>query len=158
MSLLTDKVFYNALKSNTELMAMVGYVAPEGQTPGKPARIYNTSIDVPDEELLNEPVPYIIITFDGMQNEGFTKDNDWEGDTDKVQVSIEVTAEDRETLGAIVTAIRQVVIAYFTNIEPTAADFDLVPDDYTLSAGQIQYDSIKPCYWQTLTYNCDTKP
>ena len=75
-----------------------------------------------------------------------------------MQVSIEVTAEDRETLGEIVTAIRQVVIAYFTNIESTAADFDLVPDDYTLSAGPIQYDSIKPCYWQTLTYNCDTKP
>ena len=80
MSLITDKVFYNALLSSSELTALVG------------DRIYNTSIAVPDEDLLNEPVPYIIITFDGMQNEGLTKDNSFEGDTDKVQISIEITA------------------------------------------------------------------
>ena len=53
MSLITDKVFYNALKSSSELLEAVGN------------RIENTSIPVPDEELPNEPVPYIIITHQG---------------------------------------------------------------------------------------------
>ena len=146
MSLITDKVFYNALLSNSELVAAVG------------DRIENTSIPVPDEEFKNEPLPYIIITFDGLQNEGYTKDNSYEGDTDKVQISIEVQAEDRETLGELTEVIRKTVISYFENVEPSSEDYELVPDDYTFSASQISYDPDRPCYGQILTYNCDTTP
>ena len=147
MSLITDKVFYNALRSNASLMAQVG------------GRIESTSIPVPDEQLPNEPVPYIIITFDGLQNEDFTKDNDYEGDTDKVQVSIEVAAESRDELGRIMQSIRETVIAYFQDTEGHAwDDYEYIPDDYTLSASPVVYDPVKPCYSQTLTYNCDTTP
>ena len=146
MSLITDKVFYNALLSNSELVAAVG------------DRIENTSIPVPDEEFKNEPLPYIIITFDGLQNEGYTMDNSYEGDTDKVQISIEVQAEDRETLGELTEVIRKTVISYFENVEPSSEDYELVPDDYTFSASQISYDPDRPCYGQILTYNCDTTP
>ena len=51
------------------------------------------------------------------------------------------------------------MIAYFEDTEGhTSEDYDLVPQDYVLSSGPIQYDPIKPCYYQTLTYNCDTNP
>ena len=147
MSLITDKVFYNALRSNAALMAQVG------------GRIESTSIPVPDEDFLNEPVPYIIITFDGLQNEGFTKDNDYEGDTDKVQVSIEVAAQSRDELGQIMTDIRQTVSDYFEDDDGHAwDDYDYVPQNYTFTASAVGYDSMKPCYYQTLTYNCDTTP
>lgn len=147
MSLITDKVFYNALRSNAELMAQVG------------GRIESTSIPVPDEDFLNEPVPYIIITFDGLQNDGFTKDNDFEGDTDKVQVSIEVAAQSRDELGQIMTDIRETVIEYFEDDESHAwDDYEYIPTNYTFTASAVAYDSMKPCYYQTLTYNCDTTP
>ena len=147
MSLITDKVFYNALRSNASLMAQVG------------GRIESTSIPVPDEELDNTPVPYIIISFDGLQNEGFTKDNDFEGDTDKVQVSIEVAAQSRDELGQIMTDIRETVIEYFEDTEGHAwDDYDYIPQNYTFTASAVGYDSMKPCYYQTLTYNCDTTP
>ncbi len=147
MSLITDKVFYNALRSNAALMAQVG------------GRIESTSIPVPDEDFLNEPVPYIIITFDGLQNEGFTKDNDFEGNTDKVQVSIEVAAQSRDELGQIMTDIRETVIEYFEDTEGHAwDDYDYIPTNYTFTASAVGYDSMKPCYYQTLTYNCDTTP
>ena len=145
MSLITDKVFYNALRSNAELMATVG------------GRIESTSIPVPDDEFENTPVPYVIITFDGLQNDGFTKDNSFEGDTDRVQVGIVVVADTRDDLGDIMQAIRAIIIAYFEDGENhTYDDYDLVPNSYTFSAGQIGYDPDKPCYYQTLTYNCDT--
>ena len=147
MSLITDKVFYNALRSNAALMAQVG------------GRIESTSIPVPDEEFLNEPVPFIIITFDGLQNEGFTKDNSFEGENDKVQVSIEVAAQSRDELGQIMTDIRQTVIDYFEDDEGHAwDDYDYIPTNYTFTASAVGYDSEKPCYYQTLTYNCDTNP
>lgn len=147
MSLITDKVFYNALRSNAELVALVG------------GRIESTSIPVPDDQLDNEPVPYVIITFDGLQNEGFTKDNDFEGDTDKVQVSITVTARSRDELGNIMQKIRQTVIEYFEDTESHAwDDYSYIPQNYTLTASSVEYDGDKPCYYQTLTYNCDTNP
>ena len=147
MSLITDKVFYNALRSNASLMAQVG------------GRIESTSIPVPDEEFMNEPVPYIIITFDGLQNEGFTKDNSFEGENDKVQVSIEVAAQSRDELGQIMTDIRRTVIDYFEDDEGHAwDDYAYIPTNYTFTASAVGYDSEKPCYYQTLTYNCDTNP
>ena len=146
MSLITDKIFYNALRSNAALMEQVG------------GRIESTSIPVPDDQLLNEPVPYIIITFDGLQNEGFTKDNNFEGDTDKVVVGIDVTANNRDELGDLVETIRQTVIEYFENVTKGDADWPLIPTNYTFSASAIGYESMKPCFYQTLTYNCDTTP
>lgn len=147
MSLITDKVFYNALRSNAELMTRVD------------GRIESTSIPVPDEKLDNTPVPYIIITFDGLQNEGYTKDNSFEGETDKVQVGIEVAANTRDDLGEIMQKIRETVIAYFEDTEDHAwDDYDAIPTNYTFSASAIGYDSMNPCYYQTLTYNCDTTP
>ena len=147
MSLITDKVFYNALRSNAELMATVG------------GRIESTSIPVPDEEFDNVDVPYIIITFDGLQNEGFTKDNSFEGDQDKVQVSIEVAANTRDDLGDIMQTIRETIIEYFEDTEGHAwDDYEYIPTNYTFTASAVGYDSMKPCYYQTLTYNCDTTP
>ena len=147
MSLITDKVFYNALKSNATLVDAVG------------DRIENTTFAEPDEAFLNEPVPYIIITFDGMQNEGFTKDNSFEGNNDKVNIGILVAAEDRESLGALMEDIRKTVIEYFEDtVGHTKEDYDLVPDEYSLTASAIQYDSLKPCFWQSLNYQCDTNP
>ena len=144
MSLITDKIFYNALRSNAALMEQVG------------GRIESTSIPVPDDQFMNEPVPYIIITFDGLQNEGFTKDNNFEGDTDKVVVGIDVTANNRDELGDLVETIRQTVIEYFENVTEDDADWPLIPKNYTFSASAIGYESMKPCFYQTLTYNCDT--
>ena len=147
MSLVTDKVFYNALRSSSELMAMVD------------GRIESTSIPVPDEQFLNEPPPYIIISFDGLQNEGFNKDNSYEGDTDKVQVSIEVAADSRDTLGDIMETIRKTVIAYFEDTEDHAwDDYDYIPMSYTFTASEVGYDGDKPCYYQTLTYDGNTIP
>ena len=147
MSLITDKVFYNALRSNAALMAAVG------------GRIESTSIPVPDEEFENTPLPYVIITFDGLQNEGYSKDNSYEGFVDKVQVSIEVAADNRDDLGDIMQTIRETVVAYFEDTEGHAwDDYDYVPTNYTFTASPVAYDSMKPCYYQTLTYNCDTNP
>ena len=146
MSLLTDIIFVRALRNNTTLMSKL----PAGD-------VYNTTIALPDEDMDNAPVPYIIVTFDGLQNENQTKDG-YEGDTDRVQIGLEVVAETRPQLGELAVSVRHTVREFFESLPELDEDYDLVPRDYTLTAGAVTYDPDKPCYWQTLNYNCDTTP
>jgi len=142
MSLQTDRLFYSALRRRYDGEPSVSEMVGE--------RVYNTSIPVPDEDLENEPVPYIIISFDGMVNQGTTKDYTFEGDDDVVTVSVEVTAKTREELYEVIHAARVAIRRYMED-DP---DSEEVPESYDMSAGRVEYDAWKPCFWQTLTYRC----
>ena len=138
MSLATDSIFVDALKSNSTLVESVG------------GRIYGTAIPMPDEDADNAPVPYLIVTFDGLNNDVDSKDDEMESDTDKVNISIEVVGETLAKLHELTQAVRDTVRDYLaTN------DTDIT--EYQFGAQAIQYDSMKPCYWQVLTYQCDVE-
>lgn len=138
MSLATDSIFVDALKSNAALVESVG------------GRIYGTAIPLPDEDADNAPVPYLIVTFDGLNNDVDSKDDEMESDTDKVNISIEVVGETLAKLHELTQAVRDTVRDYLaTN------DTDIT--EYQFGAQAIQYDSMKPCYWQVLTYQCDVE-
>lgn len=145
MSLLTDIIFVKALRSNATLIEQL----PAGD-------VYNTTIALPDEDVDNAPLPYIIVTFDGLQNDVETKDDPFEGETDNVTISIEIAAKTRPELGELAEAVRHTLHDYFVEADPEDEDFDLVPADYQFTAQQVNYDALKPCYWQVLSYQCDT--
>ena len=147
MSLQTDIIFAKALKSNATLMAQL----PAGN-------VYNTAIALPDEEADNAPVPYIIVSFNGLNNQDTTKDSSYQGMTDAVTVGITIAARTREELADLAITSRQTVEQYLQAQRPGDEDYNLVPNAITLQAGEVKYDSLKPCYWQELTYQCDTKP
>ena len=136
MSLATDSIFVDALQSNAALVERVG------------GRIYGTAIPLPDEDADNVPVPYLIVTFDGMNNDAGTKDNMYESNYDRVNIGVEVVGETLTKLHEVAQAVRDTIWNYFVN-NRTAVE------DYTFTADAIQYDSLKPCYWQTLRYQCD---
>ena len=149
MSLITDAIFVKALRSNADLIAAL----PAGD-------VYNTAIALPDEDADNAPLPYVIVSFDGLNNQDTTKDNDYDGLTDTVTIGIEIAAETRPKLGELARIVRKTLREYFREHQDDDSDEDyqLIPDDMTISAQPVQYDSLKPCYWQRLTYQCDTKP
>ena len=149
MSLITDAIFVKALRSNAALIALL----PAGD-------VYNTAIALPDEDADNASLPYVIVSFDGLNNQDTTKDNDYDGLTDTVTVGIEIAAETRHQLGELARIVRKTLREYFREHQDDDSDEDyqLIPEDMTLSAQPVQYDSLKPCYWQRLTYQCDTKP
>ena len=136
MGLSTDSIFIAALSASEDIMEAVG------------GRIYGTAIPLPDEDAENAPVPYIIVTFESLQNGEMTKDDIYEGTEDKVQVSIEVVGQTLGQLHDMTQMVRDVILDYFRN-NATAVK------DYTFSAQGIQYDSMKPCYWQVLYYQCE---
>ena len=138
MSLATDSIFVDALKSNAALVERVG------------GRIYGTAIPLPDEDADNAPVPYLIVTFDGLNNDIDSKDDEMESDTDKVNISIEVVGETLSKLHELTQAVRDTVRDYL-------ATNDTIITEYQFGAHAIQFDSLKPCYWQMLTYQCDVE-
>ena len=147
MSLQTDIIFAKALKSNADLMAQL----PAGN-------VYNNAIALPDEEADNAPVPYIIVSFNGLNNQDTTKDSSYQSMTDTVTVGITIAARTRGELADLAITARQTIEQYLQAQRPGDEDYDLVPNAITLQAGAVQYDSLKPCYWQELTYQCDTNP
>jgi hypothetical protein len=56
--------------------------------------------------------------------------------------------------------VRQTIAAYFAEHvqDVQDEDYELIPNAYTTSAQGVQYDSLKPCFWQRLSYQCDTNP
>ena len=154
MSLQTDMLFKAALMGDPEIRDIV----TPASAPGKP-RIYNTAIPFPDENFENVPAPYIVIMYNGMENDNTTKD-DYEGDTDTVQIGIEVAATTRGQLAKLMKMIRNAVREFFINYTPpedgTEDLSDEIPIDYKFSATDVRYDAYKPCHWQVLNYQCDT--
>lgn len=139
MSLSTDIAFVSALNASEDVVSLTG------------GRIYGTAIPVPDEDLINTPVPYIIVTFNGLQNNEDTKDYNNEGDEDTVQIGLEITAPTLKELHELAELVRTTVREY---MDSDASSYQ--PIEYTFSASSIEYDSAKPCYWVNFTYNCIT--
>lgn len=138
MGLSTDAIFVAAIKSDDELMGAIS------------DRLYGTAIPLPDEDADNVPVPYVIVTFDGLTNDAQTKDCPYEGDFDSVNIGVEVTAASLAALHELTQKVRTVVLGYMESEDTTVRD-------YQLTAGPIQYDQLKPCYWQVLRYQCDVE-
>lgn len=140
MSLQTDSIFIQAIAADDELMKAIG------------RELHGTAIAVPDSGLANTPVPFIIVSFDGMRNVKENKEDGAEGDEDRVSVSVEVAARSSEELHSLTTSVRHAVRKFFEE----NPDNEEVPRDYNIEAGNINYDAVRPCYWQVLNYDCLT--
>jgi hypothetical protein len=94
-------------------------------------------------------VPYVIVTFDGLTNDQGTKDDRYESEYDTVNIGVEVAARNIDELHSLTQMVRDTILRYIRANETAIMD-------YNFAAQPIQFDSLKPCYWQTLTYQCDT--
>jgi hypothetical protein len=148
MSIQTDRVFIKALQESEEIAELVG------------DRIYPISIPGTDEEAENEPVPYIVVMYDGFQNLYETKDNPYYGDEDRVTISILVTAESPDELAQLTELVRETIDEWMMTYQAPEEGEDLtplIPSAYDVTGSEKTYDWLKPCYQMTLRYNCDTE-
>lgn len=136
MGLSTDSIFIYALSASEDIMQAVD------------GRLYGTAIPLPDEEADNVPVPYIIVTFNGLNNVDETKDDMYESDYDSVNIGIEVIGKTLGHLHDLTEMVRDVIHQYFVNNETPV-------EGYQFSAQPIIFDSEKPGYWQVLNYQCE---
>ena len=134
-----DEIIYDAICADTYIMEAVG------------SRVVSTCFEVPPTDEDNTPIPNIIITDDGFQNQQTTKDCVWEAAEDRVQVGVDVAAASPGEVKTLVRMIRRAVESYIGTLYTQGEE---IPELESLSSDGLAWDWMKPCYFQRLTYNC----
>ena len=137
MGLDTSALFYRILSGNAEL---------EKLTDG---RIYSVAIAMPEMDIDNSLVPWVIITFQGLNNDEATKDDPYESSMDTVEIGIDITANTPDDLMAMSQLVRDIIHDEFVNGDTFNGIYD-----YKFSAGPMGYDDVTPCFEQVLHYSC----
>ena len=136
-----DEIIYDALMADEALVAAVG------------SRIVSTCFEIPPTDDDNTPLPNIIITDDGFQNQQTTKDCVWEAAEDRVQVGVDVAAASPEDVKRLIKMVRSAVEQYIDTMYTSGND---IPELESLSSDGLSWDWMRPCYYQKLTYQCIT--
>lgn len=140
MSLEVGKFFIKALKANTALNTAIG------------GRLFPVARSSEDEAL--DRIPYIIMEPSGVTNQEDSKD-DAESQYDSATINLLVVSDTYANLVSLTEQVRNIIrSAAETHLSDNTWNFELV--DYNFSADQVQYDPVKPCYYQTLSYVCST--
>ena len=136
-----DEIIYDAIRADEELMTAIS------------GHVVSTCFEVSPTDADNTPLPYIIVTDDGFQNQVESKDDSWEGTEDRVSVGVEVAAESPQEVKRLILNVRQAVASY---IEQMYDDGEDIPELDSLSSDGLAWDWTKPCYYQRLSYQCIT--
>ena len=115
-------------------------------------RVYDTCIPVPPFDKDNTPLPYIVVYDEGAQNDLETKDYVWEGDIDHVKVAVEIGADTPDEVRQLRNKVRRAIEAYIVSNAEEGKD---VPALSSSTYNGVQWDYSKPCYYDTLHYQCD---
>ena len=134
-----DELIYDAIQADETLMTAIG------------GRVVSTCFEVSPDELDNTPIPNIIITDDGMQNNVTTKDCVWEGGEDQVQVTVDIAAASPSEVKQLMRMVRKAIEVYMASLGSA------MPELVSLTAGELAWDWMKPCYYKPLIYQCRTK-
>ena len=141
MALITDQFFYQALRTNADIIEMTD------------GRIFNPAR--PEEDDNEDRIPYIIISHNGGTNSQEDKDFGMESDTDTCNIAVLCVTSDRESLADLTQLVRDTLKkAIRDDQDEIEQGYEIT--DYTLSYDSVQMDITRPCVYQTLTYNCET--
>ena len=137
-----DEIIYDAISADTDLMTAIG------------GRVVSTCFEVPPTEDDNTPLPNIIITDDGFQNQTGTKDTVWEASEDRVQVSVDIAATSPNEVKQLVKKVRRAIEAHVVSLYQQGEE---TPELENLTSNGLAWDWMKPCYYQQLAYQCTIK-
>lgn len=132
-----DELIYQAITADNDLMEAVGN------------RVRSTCFEVSPDEQDNTPLPSIIVMDLGAQANVETKENEWEPYEDHVTAGVEISArspkEVRQLAGMVRKAVADYMIALSDEERPLLEAF---------STDGTAWDWLKPCYFDTLRYQC----
>ena len=134
-----DEIIYDAICADTALMEAIG------------SHVVSTCFEVPPAEADNTPLPNIIVTDDGFQNQVGSKDCVWESGEDRVQVTVDVAADSPKEVRRLIRMVRRAVENHIILMSATDG---CIPELDSLSSNGIAWDWMKPCYYQQLSYQC----
>jgi len=137
-----DKIFYDAIVADDELMQAIG------------GRVKSTCFEVPPDEQDNTPLPYIIIRDYGKQPAQTTKDDEWMPSQWRVGAGIEVGAASPNEVDTLVMKAMKAVAAYISTLDAQAENIPYLNEGFPQTQG-VDWDWTKPCYFDIAQYQCD---
>lgn len=135
-----DELFFNALMADADLVLAVS------------GRIESTCFEVSPDGEDNTQLPCIIVTDDGLTNQPTDKDVEWESIQDRVQASVEVSAKDPKDVKTLIRMVRKAIANYISSLYDKGED---IPTLQSIQTNGVAWDWMKPCYHETITYQCD---
>ena len=135
-----DELFFNALMADADLVLAVS------------GRIESTCFEVSPDGEDNTQLPCIVVTDDGLTNQPTDKDVEWESIQDRVQASVEVSAIDPKDVKTLIRMVRKAISNYISSLYDKGED---IPTLQSIQTNGVAWDWMKPCYHETITYQCD---
>ena len=89
---------------------------------------------------------------DGLTNQPTDKDVEWESSQDRVQASVEVSAKDPKDVKTLIRMVRKAIANYISSLYDKGED---IPTLQSIQTNGVAWDWMKPCYHETITYQCD---
>ena len=132
-----DEILYNAIKADASLMTAIG------------GRVKDVCFEVSPDDQDKTPLPCIVITDLGSQEQPETKDCEWEPTEDHVQAGIEVSAKSPSEVRRLILLARHAVAEYVATLS-----HDEQPVLEGIQRDGTAWDWLKPCYFDTLRYQC----
>lgn len=137
-----SKIFYDAITSDAELMQAIG------------GRVKSTCFEVSPEEKDNTPLPYIVIRDLGRKPSQTTKDDTWIPSMWTVGAGIEVGAISPNDVFALNDKVIEAIGNYIYTLASQGKEIPYLNEGFPATEG-VQWDWIKPCYWDVVQYQCD---
>ena len=137
-----DKIFFDAITADAELMQAVG------------GRVKSTCFEVSPDEQDNTPLPYILILDEGKQPAQTTKDDGWMPSQWRVGAGVEVGAKSPNEVDALVMKAMKAIAAYISTLADQGEEIPYLNEGFPQTQG-VAWDWTKPCYFDVARYQCD---
>ena len=137
-----DKIFFDAITADAELMQAVG------------GRVKSTCFEVSPDEQDNTPLPYILILDEGKQPSATTKDDEWMPSQWRVSSGVEVGAVSPNDVDALMMKVMQAIANYIVTMSIHGEEFPYLNEGFPQTQG-VSWDWTKPCYFDVAHYQCD---
>lgn len=137
-----DKIFYDAITSDEDLMQAVG------------GRVKSTCFEVSPEEHDNTPLPYILILDEGKQPAQSTKDDEWMPSQWRLSAGVEVGAVSPNEVDRLIMKAMKAIADYISALAVESTDIPYLNEGFPQTQG-VSWDWEKPCYFDVAHYQCD---
>lgn len=137
-----DKIFFDAITADAELMQAVG------------GRVKSTCFEVSPDEQDNTPLPYIVIRDLGKQPAQTTKDDEWMPSQWNVGAGIEVGSASPNQVDALMMKAMKAIANHISTLASQGEEIPYLNEGFPQTQG-VDWDWTKPCYWDLAQYQCD---
>ena len=137
-----DKIFFDAITADAELMQAVG------------GRVKSTCFEVSPDEQDNTPLPYILILDEGKQPAQTTKDDGWMPSQWRVGAGVEVGAKSPNEVDALVMKAMRAIANHISTLASQGEEIPYLNEGFPQTQG-VDWDWTKPCYFDVAHYQCD---